>query len=119
MLPDILTQEGYGGAPLKTVGKAGGFIGISLTLNSIYADYQQYNGVDFAVAAGSDVIPLAAGALGGSLITPLGPAGIASGSIAGGMAGDYIQYLIRKSYLTTKDSSNKNEVEKEKIENAK
>ena len=109
---------GYGGSPLKTVGKAGGFIGISLTLNSIYADYQQYNGKDFAIAAGSDVIPLSLGIFLGTLGSSLGPVGSAGGATLGGIAGDYGQYLIQKYYLTTIDSSNKNEVQKEKTKNA-
>ena len=119
MLPDILTQEGYGGAPLKTVGKAGGFIGISLTLNSIYSDYQQYNGVDFVVAAGSDVIPLILGAGGGIAGTYFGPTGTVSGSIVGGMAGDYVQYLIRDTYFNKMDPANENKEGKGKRKNEK
>lgn len=99
LIPNVLISEGYGGRGLKYLGKAGGFIGVSMAMNSIYNDYQKYDGMDFAIAMGSDLLPLEGGAIGGMIGGSFGVVGAPSGAITGGMLGDYAQYWVRNQFF--------------------
>ena len=91
MVPNELVKQNWGGPLFKYFTKAGGAIGVPLTLSDMMDDWNNYSGYRLWLAWGSDGIPLFGGIAAGK---PLGIIGAVVGAMAGDRAKDWAKDKI-------------------------
>lgn len=84
MVPNELVKQNWGGSLFKYFTKAGGFVGVPLTLNDMNDDWNNYSGYRLWLAWGSDGLSWLGGFAGGAV-------GDIPGAIAGAMVGDRLK----------------------------
>ena len=96
MVPNELVKQNWGGPLFKYFTKAGGAIGVPLTLSDMMDDWNNYSGYRLWLAWGSDGLPLFGGIAAGK------PFGII-GAVGGAMAGDRAKDGIKDKIPTDQD----------------
>lgn len=96
MVPNELVKQNWGGPLFKYFTKAGGIVGIPLTLNDMRDDWNNYSGYRLWLAWGSDGLPLFGGIAAGK------PFGII-GAVVGAMAGDRAKDWAKDKITTDQD----------------
>lgn len=96
MVPNELVKQNWGGPLFKYFTKAGGAIGVPLTLNDMMDDWNNYSGYRLWLAWGSDGLPLFGGIAAGK------PFGII-GAVVGAMAGDRAKDWAKDKITTDQD----------------
>lgn len=91
MVPNELVKQNWGGPLFKYFTKAGGAIGVPLTLSDMMDDWNNYSGYRLWLAWGSDGIPLFGGIAAGK---PFGIIGAVVGAVAGDRAKDWAKDKI-------------------------
>lgn len=91
MVPNELVKQNWGGPLFKYFTKAGGAIGVSLTLSDMMDDWNNYSGYRLWQAWSYNGLPLIGGFVGGK---PLGIIGAVVGAMAGDRAKDWAKDKI-------------------------
>ena len=91
MVPNELVKQNWGGPLFKYFTKAGGIVGIPLTLNDMRDDWNNYSGYRLWQAWSYNGLPLIGGFVGGK---PLGIIGAVVGAMAGDRAKDWAKDKI-------------------------
>ena len=91
MVPNELVKQNWGGPLFKYFTKAGGAIGVPLTLSDMMDDWNNYSSYRLWLAWGSDGLPLFGGIAAGK---PFGIIGAVVGAMAGDRAKDWAKDKI-------------------------
>ena len=91
MVPNELVKQNWGGSLFKYFTKAGGIVGVPLTLNDMRDDWNNYSGYRLWQAWSYNGLPLIGGFVGGK---PLGIIGAVVGAMAGDRAKDWAKDKI-------------------------
>ena len=91
MVPNELVKQNWGGSLFKYFTKAGGIVGVPLTLNDMIDDWNNYSGYRLWQAWSYNGLPLIGGFVGGK---PLGIIGAVVGAMAGDRAKDWAKDKI-------------------------
>ena len=96
MVPNELVKQNWGGSLFKYFTKAGGIVGVPLTLNDMRDDWNNYSGYRLWLAWGSDGLPLFGGFAAGKSFGIIG-------AVGGAMAGDRAKDGIKDKIPTDQD----------------
>ena len=96
MVPNELVKQNWGGSLFKYFTKAGGIVGVPLTLNDMRDDWNNYSGYRLWLAWGSDGLPLFGGIVAGKSFGVIG-------AVGGAMAGDRAKDGIKDKIPTDQD----------------
>ena len=91
MVPNELVKQNWGGSLFKYFTKAGGIVGVPLTLNDMRDDWNNYSGYRLWQVWSYNGLPLIGGFVGGK---PLGIIGAVVGAMAGDRAKDWAKDKI-------------------------
>ena len=91
MVPNELVKQNWGGPLFKYFTKAGGVIGVPLTLNDMRDDWNNYSGYRLWQAWGYNGLPLLGGLVAGK---PFGIIGAVGGAVVGDRAKDWAKDQI-------------------------
>ena len=96
MVPNELVKQNWGSSLFKYFTKAGGIVGVPLTLNDMRDDWNNYSGYRLWLAWGSDGLPLFGGIVAGKSFGVIG-------AVGGAMAGDRAKDGIKDKIPTDQD----------------